>query len=132
MVVRSAHDVFRLPSVLRLHRYVQPRIHDRLKFNRDNVYARDLYICQYCEERFPSKLLTLDHVIPLSKGGTHTWENVVAACGPCNNKKGGRTPDQAGMPLARLPFRPRHLPKKSIDDSARDVPQSWLIYLPAK
>jgi 5-methylcytosine-specific restriction endonuclease McrA len=130
MVVRSAHDVFRLPSVMRLHRYVQPRIQNRLKFNRENVYARDIYQCQYCGEKHSGRLLTLDHVLPLSKGGLHTWENVVAACGPCNNRKGGRTPEQAGMPLLRQPFRPKNLPRKSIEDSVKDLPPAWLIYLP--
>lgn len=71
-----------------------------------SLFARDQNICLYCGERFPSALLTRDHVLPTSRGGEDCWENVVAACKACNNRKGAMTPDEAGMPLLAVPFLP--------------------------
>ena len=78
-----------------------------IKFTRENVFRRDDYICQYCCESFEIAELNLDHVVPKSQGGMHTWENVVASCRRCNSKKGGRTPHQAGLHLRRAPRAPR-------------------------
>lgn len=70
------------------------------------LFARDAHLCLYCGRTFPRSQLTRDHVLPLSKGGRDLWENVVAACFPCNSRKGNRTPQQAGMPLLAVPYRP--------------------------
>lgn len=70
------------------------------------LFARDQWICLYCGADGRRHALTRDHVLPTSKGGRDIWENVVAACIHCNSKKGGRTPQQAGMPLLAVPFRP--------------------------
>lgn len=70
------------------------------------LFARDAYLCMYCGRAFSRSLLTRDHVLPVSKGGRDTWENVVAACFACNSRKGNRTPQQAGMPLLAVPYRP--------------------------
>ena len=70
------------------------------------MFARDRQLCLYCGEHFPRNELTRDHVVPLSKGGRDRWENVVSACLHCNVRKGGRTPQQAGMPLLAVPYRP--------------------------
>jgi len=78
----------------------------RPKFSRHNVYRRDRNKCQYCGNKFKTDELTLDHVIPKSKGGEMTWENIALACIPCNAKKDNRTPKQAGMMLIREPYRP--------------------------
>ena len=92
----------RVPSVIRLREYrrVPARIH---RVSRKNILLRDRYTCQYCREKFPPVKLTLDHVMPRSKGGPGTWENLVACCHPCNRQKDDRTPEQAGMPLLRQP-----------------------------
>lgn len=100
-VVRSPSTVMAIPSVIRLRRYVRrPRAHP-VPFNRRNVLRRDFYTCQYCGARTE---LTLDHVTPRSRGGRHTWENVVVACRDCNQAKGNRTPEEAGLVL-RVPPR---------------------------
>jgi 5-methylcytosine-specific restriction endonuclease McrA len=70
------------------------------------LFARDASLCLYCGKEFGRHSLTRDHVVPISKGGRDTWENVVSACFHCNSRKGGRTPQQAGMPLLAVPFRP--------------------------
>ena len=100
--VHSAFDSFRLPSVIRLLEY--RRIpHQTRALSRKNILMRDRYTCQYCLRTLSSSDLTLDHVTPRSRAGETAWENLVTCCHPCNNRKGGRTPEEAGMPLARLP-----------------------------
>ena len=92
-----------IPAVIRLVRYVRVPYRRRVPLNRRAVFARDASTCQYCADRAEN----LDHVIPRSRGGTHTWENVVAACRSCNSKKGNRFPREAGMELAQPPRAPR-------------------------
>lgn len=75
-------------------------------FTNRMLFRRDNYRCMYCGYRFPEKVLTRDHVQPRSKGGADKWENVVAACQRCNHFKADRTPEQAGMKLLAVPFRP--------------------------
>lgn len=70
------------------------------------LFHRDAYLCMYCGEQFPDGQLTRDHVVPLSKGGDDVWSNVVSACRDCNTRKGGRTPEQARMPLLAVPYVP--------------------------
>ncbi len=70
------------------------------------LFARDRHLCLYCGQAWPRQQLTRDHVLPVSRGGRDEWENVVTACAACNAKKGSRTPQQAGMPLLAIPFRP--------------------------
>jgi len=74
----------------------------------ESLFLRDQQLCIYCGSEFPTGLLTRDHVMPLSRGGKDCWSNVVAACTACNTRKGGRTPEQAGMPLLAIPFVPNH------------------------
>src|SRR5471032_3052029 len=91
-----------MPSVIRLLEY--RRIpHQTRALSRKNIMMRDRYTCQYCAKLMPAGELTLDHVIPRSRAGESAWENLVACCHPCNNKKGSRTPEEAGMKLARQP-----------------------------
>ena len=71
-----------------------------------SLFARDQYLCMYCGKGYARQLLTRDHVVPLSRGGRDIWENVVCACFQCNSRKGGRTPQQAAMPLLAVPYRP--------------------------
>jgi 5-methylcytosine-specific restriction endonuclease McrA len=82
----------------------------RIRFSRFNIYARDDNTCQYCGHKFPRADLNLDHVVPRSRGGLTTWENVVCSCVACNLRKGGRTPEEAHMRLLRPPARPRWTP----------------------
>jgi 5-methylcytosine-specific restriction endonuclease McrA len=92
----------RMPSVIRLLEY--RRIpHQARALSRKNILMRDRYTCQYCQRSAPQVELTLDHVVPRSRAGETTWENLVACCHACNNKKGSRTPEEAGMKLARTP-----------------------------
>jgi 5-methylcytosine-specific restriction endonuclease McrA len=74
--------------------------------NNNALFARDRFLCMYCGQGFHKPQLTRDHVMPVSKGGRDVWENVVSACLPCNVRKGGRTPQQAHMPLLAVPYRP--------------------------
>jgi len=100
--IHSARNVMRLPSVIRLLEY--RRIpHQTRALSRKNILMRDRYTCQYCHRTLPSSELTLDHVVPRSRAGESNWENLVACCNPCNNRKGSRTPEEAGMKLARPP-----------------------------
>ncbi|MEI7745611.1 MAG: HNH endonuclease [Chloroflexota bacterium] len=102
--IRSMRSHFRAPSVIRLqHQVRRPR--PRVKLTRREIFARDRNTCQYCGRTGSD--LTLDHVLPRHRGGAHSWENLVAACKACNHRKGGRTPEEAKIRLARPPFEPR-------------------------
>ena len=102
IAVHSARAHLRLPSVIRLLEYRRiPR--QTRALSRKNILMRDRYTCQYCHRVLPSADLTLDHVVPRSRSGESAWENLVACCHGCNNRKGGRTPEEAGMKLARQP-----------------------------
>lgn len=125
--VRSVSSSFRLPSILRLLPYVKSRP-PWVKFSRYNVYLRDGFRCQYCGEVLPPEELTCDHVIPRSKGGVTDWTNVVTCCKSCNYKKGGRTPQEAGMKLLREPSRPLWLPFIQMGLYLKELPSSWLDY----
>ncbi len=105
LVVRSCHTVMAVPSVVRLLYFVKIPF-KRVELTRRNIMKRDRYRCQYCRS---TQSLTIDHVVPKTKGGTDTWENLVCACVRCNNKKGDRTPDQTRMKLIKKPKRPHHL-----------------------
>jgi len=100
--VHSSRRTVRVPSVIRLLEY--RRIpHQTRALSRKNILMRDRYTCQYCLKIMPAGELTLDHVIPRSRAGESAWENLVACCHQCNNRKGSRTPEEAGMKLARQP-----------------------------
>lgn len=94
-----------VPQVIMLTRYAR-RPPQQVKFSRRNIYLRDGHTCQYCGEQPPRDELTIDHVIPRSRGGRTTWENVVLACVRCNTRKGNRLPEESGMRLRRPPLRP--------------------------
>ncbi|MBN1886449.1 MAG: HNH endonuclease [Thermoflexales bacterium] len=127
-VLRSQHLVLPLPLVIRLRMYVRIPHRFRLSASRRSVLLRDRYTCQYCGHSLPASELTVDHVLPRSRGGTADWENVVAACKRCNHRKGNRTPGEARMTLLRKPYRPRYL-ALAVVTGARSVPPAWQHYL---
>jgi 5-methylcytosine-specific restriction endonuclease McrA len=100
--VRTARMAIQIPSVVRLLVYRRMPRQTR-SVSRRAIILRDRYVCQYCRQPFEPKKLTLDHVIPRSRGGGSTWENLVACCYACNNRKADRTPAEAGMMLSRKP-----------------------------
>jgi 5-methylcytosine-specific restriction endonuclease McrA len=111
------------PSIVRLRAYVTIPF-KRITLTRKNVMRRDRHRCQYCGNR---DKLTIDHVLPRSRGGRDSWENLVTACVPCNNRKGSRTPTEAGMRLRRRPFRPSHV--MFIRDFVGTLDDTWKPYL---
>ncbi|HHT9120280.1 MAG TPA: HNH endonuclease [Candidatus Hypogeohydataceae bacterium YC41] len=107
--IRAVSLEIPVPRIIRLLFYDRVP-HWGIKFNRRNIFARDENRCQYCGSRFPTSELSLDHMIPRSRGGRTTWTNVVCACTECNKHKGGRTPEEARLKLIRKPFVPKHSP----------------------
>jgi 5-methylcytosine-specific restriction endonuclease McrA len=116
-----------VPRIIRLLFYDRlPRT--EVKFNRRNIFARDKNRCQYCGKKQPTSELSLDHVIPRSAGGKAVWSNIVCSCTGCNAKKGGRTPQQAGMTLVQKPAKPKHNPLVHIH-LGHERYQSWKQFL---
>ncbi len=107
--IRTVSLEIRVPRIIRLLFYDKlPQ--SNVKFNRRNIFARDENRCQYCGRKFPTSELSFEHVIPRSRAGKSTWTNIVCACTNCNKRKGGRTPEEAGMKLIRRPIQPKHSP----------------------
>jgi 5-methylcytosine-specific restriction endonuclease McrA len=114
-----------VPKVLMLRDFDR-RPPQSVKFSRGQIFLRDRNTCQYCAKQLPRQKLNLDHVLPRTQGGKTTWENVVTSCHPCNRRKGGRTPIQAGMKLLSQPYRPKISP---ILHALTQVNPSWEIFL---
>lgn len=100
----------------------------QVKFSRRNIFERDAYTCQYCGRQFRRQDLTIDHVLPRSRGGVSRWENVVLSCLPCNARKDNRTPQEAGMRLRKQPKKPRWEDIK-IRGLSGAMPSSWEDFL---
>ncbi len=124
--VHSPSFEMRLPSVVSLKTYVKPALYPA--FTRFNVFLRDRFSCQYCGS---GDDLTFDHVVPRSKGGRTTWENVVAACAPCNLRKATRLPREIGMHPLQPPYQPtvHDLHRNGRLFPPNHLHQSWLDYL---
>ena len=103
-VIQGVNHAFRVPAIAVLIKVVRSVYRGRVPFSRRNVLLRDRYICAYCGKR--DKTITMDHVIPRSRGGNNDFENCVACCRACNQKKGARLPSEAGMSLRRRPWQP--------------------------
>jgi 5-methylcytosine-specific restriction endonuclease McrA len=126
--LHSENTTFARPVVIRLVSYVKvPRDTHKRKITRRAVFARDGWTCQYCGSR---SNLTVDHVIPRSKGGDSGWENIVAACAPCNRRKGDKLPAQIGMIPRNAPRTPH--PAIFIHVASPTIPVGWRQYLPAE
>lgn len=122
-VIRSASAEYALPSIIRLRVRPKYNLYNKVELNRKNIFKRDNNQCQYCGS---TDNLTVDHVIPKSKGGTSSWDNLVTACSFCNNKKDNKFLNEVGMTLPAQPKRPSYvhfLIKK------KNIKESWKPYL---
>jgi 5-methylcytosine-specific restriction endonuclease McrA len=128
--IRSVSNSYALPSIIRVRQYVrQKRFKKNMSFSRGHIFLRDNHQCQYCGGKFKTSELTLDHILPATRGGPRTWENLTSACKTCNQKKGSRTPDEAQMPLLNPPT---SLPRHYLPDLLllrKNIPSSWMAYL---
>lgn len=122
--IHTSRAVWPWPSVVRLNTYIRLP-YKKVELSRRNILRRDGHRCVYCGRSTPP--LTVDHVIPRSRGGGDLWENLVAACVRCNNKKGNRTPDEAEMPLRVKPFRPNYV--TFLRTTVGTVAEEWEPYL---
>jgi len=129
--IHSATEIWRLPSVVALKDYVKRD--QSPTFSRYNVYLRDEFTCQYCAKEFETKHLTFDHVIPRALGGVSSWTNVVAACGPCNHRKGSKLVHEARMQLLKKPVAPSawdlYARGKKIPRKHANLHETWRDYL---
>lgn len=125
--VRTSRISIAVPKIVRVLGYDRlPR--EQVKLNRRNIYARDGNRCQYCGKTFPTRELTLDHVKPRVQGGGNSWTNLVCACVKCNARKGGRTPEQAGVKLIRPAVKPKRNPAISLRLGSPKY-ESWKAFL---
>lgn len=123
-IFHSAENTFELPNVIKLSYYVRVPRSDRRRVSRRAVLARDNHRCQYCGSQTH---LTIDHIIPKSRGGGCTWENIVTSCAPCNSRKGNRLPSEANMRLRTRPSPPE--PLAFIYLAVSEIHRSWKRYL---
>lgn len=129
--VHTAWESFPLPAVIRVPGYLHFSHELQIALTRRNIMIRDGYRCQYCGDKGSVRALTLDHIHPRSRGGVSSWKNLVTACGPCNRRKGDRTPGEADMPLLCTPRRPKILTMGRDGRFTKEPPPEWLAYLPA-
>jgi 5-methylcytosine-specific restriction endonuclease McrA len=115
----------RMPSIIRMLYYIR-RPSQKVALTKKNILLRDDYTCQYCGLR-GERLMTVDHVIPRSKGGPSTWENLVCACMRCNNRKNNRTPEHANMAMRRKPRTPKYIPWIRVKRNT--LPGEWHKFL---
>ena len=129
-VIRSPTTTFKLPAVIRVLNMVKRSKRRGISFSKKNILRRDNFTCQYCG--VSNNSLTVDHVLPKSRGGKSNWINVVVACKPCNLKKGDQTPSERGMRLLTKPFKPEfYWPFFNIPTGPTSHLEIWRKYLPA-
>jgi len=121
--LRTTRESYQFPSVIRLRSYIRMP-YSKVVLSRRNVMRRDSFECQYCGKKSD---LTIDHILPRSRGGKDTWENLTTACEKCNVKKGNRTPKEASMELKSKPYRP--IPITFFRDYNGNVQDPWKPYL---
>ena len=128
-VVRSPSMSLQVPTVIRVLNMVKRKARKSVSFSKKNILRRDNFTCQYCGDM--ERPLTIDHVIPKSRGGKTTWTNVVVACKPCNMKKGSRTAREASMRLNKSPSRPNFsFHQLVVPGAPPSHVDSWMKYLP--
>lgn len=127
--IRSAHAEHPMPSVVRHIKFRQQK-KKGIKFSRDNVWARDRGRCQYCGMQVPRNTYTYDHVMPKSRGGKTSWENIVTACAECNGRKRDQTPVEAKMKLRSIPMKPEFLPDEFKNEIRfkKGMPEEWAVW----
>jgi 5-methylcytosine-specific restriction endonuclease McrA len=125
--IRSPSLALRTPAVVRLKKAIGS-VKRGVKFSRLNVFTRDGFRCQYCGDRRRMTELNYDHVVPRVRGGTTVWENIVTSCYACNDKKGNRTAEQAGMKLLKKPIKPASLPMAALPLDTQRIPEAWEGY----
>lgn len=126
--IKTSTSLFKVPSILRLVTTVPWRAHrGRMKFSRKHVMLRDDYTCQYCGIHLGKCSGTIDHVLPSSRGGKSDYLNCVASCKNCNNSKGDKTPEEAGMVLSRKPKKPTFL--SLYRHYMNNPPEEWQDYI---
>lgn len=124
--VQTASGLIPAPEIVVLKRYGE-RPPQRIGFNRSNLWRRDQFECQYCGDMFTGDKLSIDHVLPSSRGGSTTWDNCVAACKPCNGRKADKTPAEARMRLKKKPTAPSWKPGLRLPQGV--VKASWEPFL---
>jgi 5-methylcytosine-specific restriction endonuclease McrA len=125
--LRSVSRIFPKPSIIRLHHYVHMPYRNGVVLTRQNLFKRDSNCCQYCGA---TRELTLDHVMPRSRGGKTSWENLITACKSCNSRKGDLTPEEARMPMRSRPFKPNFV--LFLRDFNGKISEEWMLYLGKK
>ena len=126
--LHSPNSRFQVPEVIRLHRYIRPP-YAEVPFSRKNIFLRDGYRCQYCGKKGTSETLTVDHVIPISRGGKDSWTNVATACKQCNNYKGNSLLEESDMELMVEPKTPTSLLFLQIMREQGESRMGWRKYL---
>ncbi len=121
--LHSIDLVFPYPSVIRIKKYINIP-YKGVVLTRHNIFKRDQYNCQYCGT---DKNLTIDHLIPKSKGGQSTWTNLVTACQTCNSKKGDFTPEEVGLKLQKRPYKPSYI--MFLRNNLQSIRTDWLPFL---
>jgi len=130
IVVRSPSTSFQLPTVIRVLKLVKKNRKTAVSFSKKNIMRRDNFTCQYCGDQ--DRLLTVDHIVPKSRGGKTNWTNVVVACKPCNLRKANRTATEANMRLNKKPAQPSFRYQQFlIPEGPPSHIESWMKYLPA-
>jgi 5-methylcytosine-specific restriction endonuclease McrA len=124
-MLSSPTFAMRMPSIIRMLYYIK-RPGQKVSLTKKNVLLRDDYTCQYCGIK-GDRLMTVDHIVPRSKGGPSTWENLVCACMRCNNRKNNRTPEHSGMALRGKPRMPKYIPWIQIKRNT--LPGEWQKFL---
>ena len=124
--INSVSESFQLPAVIVLNRYVKFR-YTSVACNRKNVFIRDNHQCQYCGQHFKPENLTLDHVVPKSKGGGNSWKNIVTACKCCNQKKGNSLISECGMRTLKIPKAPKVSVLRMVEKD--QINPQWKNYL---
>jgi len=121
--IRSESSTITIPKVAALNYYVKAPYARRVALNRENIFIRDKYICQYCGNQAES----IDHIIPKSKGGEDSWENLIIACSPCNSRKGNRSLIETKMKLMKVPKKPNRF--MYFNQYINQKNQGWKEYL---
>ena len=130
-VINTVSETFKVPSIIRFVKGVVKRSRQTktAKFSRTNVLLRDNGICQYCRVKLDKKNFTFDHIVPVSQGGKTNWKNIVSCCKECNQKKGNRTPESAGMKIIKEPYVPDNFEIHNKSVSKNIIPDEWRVYI---